>query len=576
MERQAVIDHYKQHPDVSVLVVGAGINGIGTFRDLALQGVDGLLVDKGDFCSGASAASSRMAHGGIRYLETGEFRLVRESLTERNRLLKNAPHAVEPYPISVPVYGWLSGILNAPLKFMGWLKKPNERGAVVIKLGMMMYDWFTRNNRLLPTHEFLLKRDALAKHPHLNPSLVGLGTYYDTLMPAAERIGLELALDAETANPKANALNYVKLVGREGDSVQLQDEVSGETFSVKPGLVINATGAWIDFANQAMQRKTHFIGGTKGSHIIVDNPDIMATLNGSAVYFENKDGRMCIFAPLGDKVMIGATDIRIEDPDEAVCTDDEINYFMTFTEHVMPELRFDRSQVVFHFSGVRPLAYSDVEFTGLISRDHSIRVIEPDDDIPFPVYALVGGKWTTFRQFSEEAADKALAYLGKSRQRSTADVPIGGGADYPADEAAKAAWVNTTANETGLTPERVETLFKRYGTRAKYIASFIAQGADDPIITADYSQREMMYLAQNEKVAHLNDLIIRRTLIGMLGYIDDGVLVKLGEAVGAALGWSVEQIHSEIQATAQHLIAAHGVPAGRLQRSLNPAAHPSA
>src|SRR5438067_10631687 len=117
MNRQTIIDSYQRKPDVTVLIIGAGINGIGTFRDLALQDVDVLLVDKGDFCCGASAASSRMAHGGLRYLENGEFHLVRESLTERNRLLKNAPHAVEPLPITIPIFSWLSGILNAPLKF---------------------------------------------------------------------------------------------------------------------------------------------------------------------------------------------------------------------------------------------------------------------------------------------------------------------------------------------------------------------------------------------------------------------------------------------------------------------------
>lgn len=563
MQRSEIIKHYQQNPDVSVLVVGGGINGIGTFRDLALQGVDALLVDKADFCSGASAASSRMAHGGIRYLETGEFRLVRESLTERNRLLKNAPHAVEPYPISVPVFSWFSGILNAPLKFMGWLKKPNERGAIVIKLGMMMYDWFTRNNRMLPPHQFLTKGPALGKHAKLNPDIVGVGTYYDSLMPAAERIGLELVLDSEAANPKAHGLNYVKLVGREGNAVQLYDEVTGEIFSVKPKLVINAAGAWIDFANKALKRETKFIGGTKGSHVIVDNPEIMNTLNGNALYFENPDGRMCIFGPFGDKVMIGATDIRIDDPDDAICTDDEIEYFTQFTQHVMPDLNFDKSQVVFHFSGVRPLAYSDVEFTGLISRDHSIRVVEADSNLPFPVYSLVGGKWTTFRQFSEETADKALAFLGESRQVDTADIPIGGGADYPQTETAQTAWIQQVAKETGIAEARIKTLFGRYGTRAKQIADYIAQG-DDEIITADYSQREIMFIVENEKATNLNDIIIRRTLIGLLGYIDAESLKKIGEAAGKVMGWTEDQTRKAVQETAQYLIEKHGVPRERL------------
>src|SRR5512134_3895499 len=135
MHRNEILSALRHKPEVSVLIVGGGINGIGTFRDLALQGVDVLLVEKGDFCSGASAASSHMLHGGIRYLENGEFRLVREALTERNRLLHNAPHYAKPLPTTIPIFKWLSGMLNAPLKFLRLRDKPGERGAAVIKIG---------------------------------------------------------------------------------------------------------------------------------------------------------------------------------------------------------------------------------------------------------------------------------------------------------------------------------------------------------------------------------------------------------------------------------------------------------
>src|SRR6188474_3969988 len=128
MNRNEILSSLKSNPQISVLVVGAGINGIGTFRDLALNGVDVLLVDRADFCSGASSASSHMAHGGIRYLENGEYRLVREAVQERNRMLQNAPHAVKPLPTTIPIFKQFSGLLNAPLKFLGMLDKPSERG----------------------------------------------------------------------------------------------------------------------------------------------------------------------------------------------------------------------------------------------------------------------------------------------------------------------------------------------------------------------------------------------------------------------------------------------------------------
>src|ERR671924_1267857 len=158
MNRNEILANLKENPNVSVLIIGGGINGIGTFRDLALNDVDVLLVERGDFCSGASSASSHMAHGGIRYLENGEFRLVREAVRERNRLILNAAHLVKPLPTTIPIFKRFSGLLNAPLKFFKMLDKPSERGSLVIKLGLMLYDAYTEaqgGERIVPKHRFL-------------------------------------------------------------------------------------------------------------------------------------------------------------------------------------------------------------------------------------------------------------------------------------------------------------------------------------------------------------------------------------------------------------------------------------
>ena len=163
MNRDEIFNSIKSKPEISVLVIGAGINGIGTFRDLALNGVDVLLVDRGDFCSGTSAASSHMAHGGIRYLENGEFRLVREAVQERNRMIQNAPHIVRPLPTTIPMFKYFSGLLNAPLKFLGWLDKPSERGSLIIKLGLMMYDAYTGRTRTVPQHKFFSRTESLKR-----------------------------------------------------------------------------------------------------------------------------------------------------------------------------------------------------------------------------------------------------------------------------------------------------------------------------------------------------------------------------------------------------------------------------
>ncbi len=566
MNRQQIIEHYIRQPEVSVLIIGAGINGIGTFRDLALQGVDVLLVDKGDFCSGSSAASSRQAHGGLRYLEHGDFQLVRESLHERNRLLRNAPHAVELLQTTIPVFHWFSGLLNAPLKFLGLLQRPSERGYLVVKIGMLFYDWFTRNDRATPTHRMLNRQQALERHSKLNPKVIGAASYYDCLMPQAERIAVELALDAEATSETAHALNYCAVVEGGGDTVTLRDETSGQHFSVKPKLVINAGGAWIDFVNRAMQRPTRFIGGTKGSHIVVDHPELARVVNGSSIFFENVDGRLAIFMPFRDKVIIGATDLRCDNPDEAVCSDEEIDYFLQFTKHILPGMRVERSQIVFHFCGVRPLPASDVEFVGLVSRNHSIRVVEPDSEVHFPIYSLVGGKWTTYRALSEQTTDKALAFLGRSRRQSTANLPIGGGKDYPRQADAREAWLNRVSAATGVPVERVTALFERYGTRAEAVAQFIASGTDAPLNgLPSYSRREIMFLAIHERVEHVDDILLRRSWIAMLGLVNGTALAAIAEAAGEALGWTAEKIQAEIERTRNLLMTRNGVPAERLR-----------
>ncbi|MBC7760930.1 MAG: FAD-dependent oxidoreductase, partial [Candidatus Saccharibacteria bacterium] len=172
-----------EHPHSQVLVIGGGINGAATFRDLALQGVNVTLIERGDYMSGASAASSHMIHGGIRYLENGEFRLVREAVQERNRLLKTAPHYVKPLQTTIPIFSTFSGITAAPLRFLTHKQSTTtERGALLIKVGLVLYDSFSRDGGSVPRHQFHGRRKSLADQPALNPNLKYTATYYDAAM----------------------------------------------------------------------------------------------------------------------------------------------------------------------------------------------------------------------------------------------------------------------------------------------------------------------------------------------------------------------------------------------------------
>jgi glycerol-3-phosphate dehydrogenase len=546
-QRQATIERLREHPEIPVLIIGGGANGAGTFRELALNGVDVLLVERGDFCSGASAGSSHMLHGGIRYLENAEFRLVREALRERNLLLVNAPHLAKPLPTTIPIYHWFSGLFNAPLKFLGLRNQPAERGAIVIKAGLIMYDLFTRNNRQTPTHTFRLRKATLARYPAMNSDIVCSATYYDAWMPSPERLVLETLMDGLAAGPHAMALNYVAVEDGQDGRVMLRDAQSGEALVVQPQVVINAAGPWIDFVNRAMGRETTFIGGTKGSHLMLDNDALLAACNGAEIFFENDDGRIVLIFPLLGKVMVGTTDIRIDHPDQAVCTEDEIAYILGLIPKIFPGIPVTRDQIVFTFSGVRPLPHSDKAYTGNVSRDHSIEVLEANESLRFPVFSLIGGKWTSFRALSAQTADAALARLGRARTVHTDHLAIGGGRDHPMTEAERGRWVADLARETGLDAARVTTLLERYGTQARAVALYLAAGADAPLAAApDYSRREIAYMAAHEHVQHVDDVLLRRTSLAILGDHSAALIAEIADILAEELGWSAAQREAEI------------------------------
>ena len=546
MNRQGTINQLKETGRVSVLIIGGGINGIGTFRDLALQGVDCLLIDRADFCSGASMASSHMLHGGIRYLENAEFRLVREALHERNNLLRNAPHLTHPLPTTIPIFKWFSGIFNAPLKFLGLLDRPAERGAVIIKLGLMMYDAYVRGDSPMPSHWVDGREAALARWPELNPKIRFTATYYDGGMHSPERLAVEILLDGAAEGDHARALNYVSAVGSEGGNVLLRDEISGEEFAVQPQVVVNAGGPWIDFVNQRIDGETGLIGGTKGAHLILDHPELREALGDHEFFFEYFDGRIVLIYPYLDKVLLGTTDIRIDDPDQVEVTDEEIEYILGMVPHIFPGLAVSRDQIIFQFTGVRPLPRAEGS-TGQVSRDHSIEELGPGPDAPWPILNLVGGKWTSYRAFSEQVADRTLELLGETRTGSTAALSIGGGENYPADEQAREAWIEEQAEAASTPVERMKTLFTRYGTRAAEVAA--ASGAQDlPLDYApEYTRDELTYLAEHEMITRLDDFFLRRSLTAWTGQVSPPLIEETAQIIGLARGWDAARRENEVE-----------------------------
>ena len=556
MNRQAILSALKI-TSPTVLIVGGGINGVGTFRDLALNGVDVLLVDRADFCSGASAASSHMAHGGIRYLENGEFKLVREAVRERNRMIENAPHLVRPLPTTIPVFKIFSGLLNAPLKFMGLINRPSERGALVIKIGLTVYDAFTRAQKTVPPHRMTGRTQTLEKFPRMNPTVRFAATYYDGSIISPERLTLELLLEGEAEGDHARALNYMSVKNMEGQTVCLKDELSGKEYQISPRLVINAAGPWIDFTNERLGLSTHYIGGTRGAHLVLKNAELSKEIGDHMIFFELEDGRLVLIFPLLDKILIGTSEHAIQNPDQARCTQDEVDYFLGMLRRVYPDIHVAPSQIVFRFSGVRPLPDTAVGSVFHVSRNHHIQ-----EDLlgSLPVYSLVGGKWTSFRAFAEQVTDKALAFLGLPREAGTHNLPIGGGRDYPKHQEGIKKWVTDLQASTGLPLKQVETLFQRYGTRARQVCEFILAGQDAPLVDCpDFSRREILYLVQAEKIIHLDDLLLRRTLLAYLGELNLPLIKEIADVVGSELGWNASQKKSEMERSLDILADKHGV-----------------
>jgi len=363
-----------ERPSAQVLIIGGGINGISTFRDLALQGIDVVLVERDDWVSGASSASSHMIHGGIRYLENGEFRLVRESVHERNGLLEIAPHYVKPLETTVPIFSTFSGILNAPRRFLTHnTGKPNERGAALIKAGLVMYDAFSgAGKRRVPRHKFRIGNKARADMPRLNSGIRYTATYFDASVHDPERLALDVLKDGLATGPHARAVNHVEAIAvRDGD-VLLADRIGGKQFTVSAEVIVNASGPWTDLTNDALGGDTRYMGGTKGSHIVLDHPDLVEATRGREIFFEHSDGRIVLIYPLKDRVLVGTTDIDADPSTPTRCTDDEIEYFFDLIKHVFPDIAVSRDDIVYSFSGIRPLPRHDDTTPGFVSRDYNV------------------------------------------------------------------------------------------------------------------------------------------------------------------------------------------------------------
>ena len=371
-----------------VIIIGAGINGAGIARDAAMRGLKVLLIEKGEVGEGTTVASTRLIHGGLRYLEHFEFGLVHESLRERETLLRIAPHLVRPLAITIPIY------------------KQSKRGRLTIRAGMILYDLLSWG-KSLPSHRMMSRTETLEQLPGLNPDgLVGSALYYDAQVEFPERLVMENVLSAREFG--AEVLTHTRAMNlaiKDGKVVRV--EFANE--AAEAAVVINAAGPWIDLVLKAVMVKSpKLIGGTKGSHIVVP-PFPGAPAN--ALYLEARsDGRPIFIIPWNKLYLIGTTDVRFEgDPDNVRCEPWEIDYLLSETNLALPNAHLTRDSIVDTYSGVRPLPVTNDKEEQSITRRHFIR---QHPQLP-NLLSIVGGKLTTYRSLAEECVDLIFQKLGR-------------------------------------------------------------------------------------------------------------------------------------------------------------------
>ena len=391
-----------------VIVIGAGINGAGIARDAAMRGLSVLLIEKGEVGRGTTSASTRLIHGGLRYLEHFEFGLVRESLREREILLRIAPHLVRPLAITIPIY------------------KRNKRGRATIRAGMVLYDLLSWG-KSLPRHQMFSCAETLQRWPGLNPEgLVGAALYYDAQVEFPERLVAENVRSACEFGAEVlthTRVTNVAVADGKVSGVEFVAEDSDKQFA-EAHVVINAAGPWIDqVLEQLSIDSPKLIGGTKGSHIIVP-PFPTAPVN--AIYVEARsDGRPIFIIPWNKLYLIGTTDVRFEgDPDEVRCELWEIDYLLSEANLAFPGAQLTPDTIIETYSGVRPLPVTTDKDEQSITRRHFIR---EHPRLP-NLLSIVGGKLTTYRSLAEQCVDTIFRKLGKQPPPCTTQItPISSG-----------------------------------------------------------------------------------------------------------------------------------------------------
>lgn len=518
-----------------IAVIGGGITGACIARDAARRGLSVALVEKRDFSCGTSSGSSKLVHGGLRYLKTFEFGLIRESLRERRVWEKIAPHMVYPLLFMLPVRS------QAENWFVG--------------AGLTVYDLlsFDRNrlddpDQHMAAHRAISKAEALAMEPLLNgDGLAGALLYYDCQMYSPERLGLECLIDA--VEHGATVANYAEAIAFEKQngsvtSVRVRDALNGQEAVLKSRLFVNAAGPWADRMLELIEggEASHKLIRSKGIHLVTD-----ARTKGHALTISHKGGHFFVL-PWREHTIFGTTDsVFTGKPDDLHVTREDIDSFIAFMNDGLPSLKLARDDVRYAYAGLRPLVDDGSKNSYSASRRAEI-VDHAGEGGPGNLVSAIGGKWTTSRDIAEKCVDLIARKLGHAKASDTADAPLPGATGRFKPFVEQAA-----ARHQHVTHSIIANVARTYGARADKVFE-LARG--DPRLWRPVSQRlpdiaaQVAFAIRSEMAMTLDDVLFRRTGLGTLGPLEPRAVEDVAEIMAGELGWSEAQTRREIESIA--------------------------
>jgi len=514
---------------VDILVIGGGVTGVSIARDAALRGYSTALLEQADFASGTSSKSSKLVHGGVRYLENFEFGLVFEASRERRYALRNSPHLVRPLPFVFPVH------------------KDDPRPLWQIAVGMWLYDAMA-TFRNIENHQIWGKGRTLREEPVIGPQgLTGAARYYDAATDDA-RLTLAIAQDAHQAG--ALVANYASAVGllQEGRKVvgaQVRDQVTGDEFEVRARVVANATGPWTDYLlRMADPDAVRRLRPTKGVHIVV--PRQCAWSQAAITMNSPRDGRLMFLIPWGQFSVLGTTDTDYAgDPAHVEADAGDIAYILEAARHAFPITGLTEADVISAYAGLRPLIGSDAPTGYKVSREHQILNTAPG------FFTIAGGKLTTWRSMAEEMVEELARYLGREQGLPAPATQPGRTADRILPGGDIQDWYTYLAHRVvelsdRLSPETVTHLISTYGTRYTNVLALAERDEQlaEPLFTGlPYLKAEVIHAVRHEMALTLEDVLTRRTHI-LDQTRDQGLetVVEVARLMEAELGWSEGEV----------------------------------